>query len=688
MTELSSKKKKMKKILLLTVCIFSLQLVVGQDIIEQIISPNNGASNDNFGGTVDIDGDIMVVGAAKKNAGGLPDAGEVYVYRKANGIWTLEANLIASDAGISNQFGKSVSVYNDKIAVGSPNDGEAAFNAGAVYIFAFDNGSWVEEEKIMANDAEPSDNFGFSVSLDMDRVLVGCPNNNGGSPNIGSAYIFDFDGTNWNQTQQLVSPFGEFGGESLGWSSALQGDVAVLGAPLDDDAGTDAGTGFIYRYNGTTWNFEQKLVASDGGNSHSFSFSVDIDGTTIIVGAFGGGNASGGAAYLYEFDGTNWNEDYVFYGENPSNDDWLGYDVALSGGTFLASAINDDGKASNGGATHVYRWDNVNTEWILELTIYPSDGDAGDDFGTSVALDQFDVVIGAPLRDLSGANSGLTYFYDLCDYTPRQEVCIATVDSASVGHYILFEKPRSTMIDSFFLWKLDENAQLIKLDSISYFDTEEFYQIPDDVDFDTISYFVTTKNICGNESGLGDTSRTMTLFAEYISGGSEVELNWTPHLGYEFDYYRVYRDDSGNGTFTQISATLGSVTTFVDENPPSNNTTFYKVDAWDGPNCDLSNGYTHAMSNAYNPLFASTDSYFNPDAISVYPKPAREILSIEYNGRKLDFVVMDLSGKTILKSNTEITQQLNVQLWSEGFYIIQFIENEQTVHQEKIIVSR
>lgn len=659
-----------------------------QEIDEEIIQPNNGASNDNFGVDVAIDGDVMVVGAHKKNAGGLPDAGEVYVYRRTGGVWSLEENLIASDADISDQFGRSVSIKDDVIAVGCPNDGEAAFNAGAVYIFRLDiGGNWVEEEKLMASDAEASDNFGFSLSLDTDRVVVGCPNNNGSSANIGSAYIYDFDGSNWNETQQIVSTFAEFGGEQLGYDVALEGDVVVLGAPLDDDAATDAGTGFVYSFDGTNWTFDQKLVASDGSNSHSFSFSVDIDGTRIIVGAFGAGNGSSGAAYIFEYDGTTWNETDIFYGESPEDDDWLGYDVAINGTTFLASAINDDGKATNGGATHVYRYDTPNTEWILEVTLYPNDGGNADDYGSSVALDQLDILIGSPSRDLSGANSGLAYYYNLCTYTPKQEVCIASVDSVSVGHYILFEKPRSTMIDSFFLWTLNDSFELEKLDSISYFDTEEFYNIPDDVDFDSTTYFITTKNICGNQSMPGDTSRTMILFAEYISGGDEVKLNWTSHLGYEYDYYRVFRDDVGGGNFVQISATLGSVTTFVDENPPNNNTTFYRVDAWDGPSCNLSNGYTHAMSNAYNPLFASIDAPLN-HKINIYPNPAHDFLKVEFDGGEIGFEITDVSGKTIKQGSFNSSTQIDVQSWSKGMYLIKMISQGAVVYQERFVVSR
>lgn len=678
----------MKNFILFLSCIFLLQTAYSQEIDEVIIQPNNGASNDNFGTDVDIDGDLMVVGAHKKNAGGLPDAGEVYVYRRVSGQWTLEQNLIADDAAISDQFGTSVSIFGDKIAVGSPNNSEAAFNGGAVYIYKFDNGTWVEEEKILAGDANDSDNFGFSVSLDNDRVLIGCPNNNGGSPNIGGAYVYDFDGNNWIFTQKLVSTFSEFGGESLGYDVALEGDVAVLGSPLDDDAGTDSGTGFIYRFNGTNWIFEQKLVASDGGNSHSFSFSVDIDGIKVIVGAYGSGNSSSGACYIFEYDGTNWIEEHLFYGASPSSDDWLGYDVAINGETFLASAINDDGKASNGGATHVYRWDVVESEWILELTLYPTDGGNGDDYGSSVAIDQFDIVVGSPFRDLSGSNSGLAYYYDLCTYTPKQEICIATVDSSSVGHYILFEKDRATMIDSFYLWRLDDNFQLSKIDSSSYFDDEEFYYIPDDIDFDSVTYFITTRNICGNLSEMGDTTRTFTVFAEYINNGAEVELNWTHYLGYDFDYYRIFRDDDGTGNFVQIGAMLGQVTTFTDNNPPSNNTTFYRIDAWDGPECDLSRGYEYAMTNAYNPLYASTHEYFNGDKIKIYPKPANELVNITYEGGKIDFQITDLSGKVLNNGQLNNKTQVNVQEWSTGMYIVKFIKSGTVIHHEKIIVNR
>ncbi|MBL6998064.1 MAG: hypothetical protein ISR75_06480, partial [Phycisphaerales bacterium] len=117
----------------------------------------------------------------------------------------------------------------------------------------------------------------------------------------GSAYVYRFDGSSWIETKLLASDgayLDEFGG-----SVAVDGDTVVVGARLDDDNGSSSGSAYVYRFDGSMW-VETKLLASDGASDDRFGYSVSVDGDTVVVGArYDDDNgSSSGSAYVYRLD--------------------------------------------------------------------------------------------------------------------------------------------------------------------------------------------------------------------------------------------------------------------------------------------------------------------------------------------------------------------------------------------------
>jgi hypothetical protein len=169
---------------------------------------------------------------------------------------------MASDAANLAKFGEAVSIYGDTAAVGAYN---VDLGAGAVYIFEYDGTVWQESVKLVASDAASQDNFGYSIALDNDTLLVGARANEDFGSYTGAAYIFERSNGLWTETNKLLasdaSPNSRFG-----WDVDLAGDLAIVGAPKNNSVGA----GYIFRNGISGWEEEAKLVPASGSPGDNF----------------------------------------------------------------------------------------------------------------------------------------------------------------------------------------------------------------------------------------------------------------------------------------------------------------------------------------------------------------------------------------------------------------------------------
>lgn len=173
---------------------------------------------------------------------------------------------------------------------------------------------------LIPDDDQQSD-YGSSVAASGDTALVG-----GSSHGVS---VFGFDGAAWPLDQSLPNPGDCSLGCGFGRSLAMDGDVALIGAPADNIFGPSSGSAYIFRHDGTTWAFEQKLVPSQGAKGDKFGWSVAIDGEVAVVGAV---NAE--AAFIFRYDGSTWAEEQKFESTPPGYEDDFGMAVATTGGTI------------------------------------------------------------------------------------------------------------------------------------------------------------------------------------------------------------------------------------------------------------------------------------------------------------------------------------------------------------------
>ena len=320
---------------------------------EQKLVASDAAAKDKFGFSVSVSGDTAVVGALRDDCGKASDCGSAYVFRFNGTSWVEEQKLTAAEAAANDHFGRSVSVSGETVVIG-------AQNVGAAYVFRFNGVEWVDEQKLTASDAGERDGFGWSVSVSGDSAVVGAWRDNCATgSNCGSAYLYRFNGIEWVEQQKLTASDAE-AGDRFGWSVAISGETAIVGAFFDDcAAGSNCGSAYVYRFNGIDWVGEQKLTASDTASGDLFGFSVSVSGEMVVVGSYYDDCAAGddcGSAYVFRLRGTSWVEERKLTASDAARADVFGWSVSVSGGTAVVGALNDDCAVGfSCGSAHVFR---------------------------------------------------------------------------------------------------------------------------------------------------------------------------------------------------------------------------------------------------------------------------------------------------------------------------------------------
>ena len=375
-----------------------------------------------------------------------------------------QAYLKASNTGgapneisVGDEFGYSVAISGDTIAVAaSLEDSDAtgvngdqtndnAEYAGAVYVFVRSGTNWIQQAYLKASNTGAGDAFGESLALDGDTLIVGASYEdssttgvNGNQSNndfgaAGAAYVFVRTGTNWTQ-QAYLKASNSGAQDHFGWSVALSGDTAVVGAYLEasgatgvngdqnDNGANGAGAAYVFVRDGTNWTQQAYLKASNTGNADRFGRSVGVSGNVVVVGAPNedsnaigvNGNqsnnsaANAGAAYIFVRNGTNWAQQVYLKASDVHANDQFGYSVAVLGETVAVGARFAPADGDGGGAVYVFGRDGTN--WAEQAYLKASNPGQVDVFGSSLSMSGEAMVVGAYEEDsdATGVNGDQT----------------------------------------------------------------------------------------------------------------------------------------------------------------------------------------------------------------------------------------------------------------------------------------
>ena len=325
----------------------------------------------------------------------------------ARADWVEAAELLAPDAALSDWLGNSVSISGDTALVGAFGDDVVGSESGSAYVFVRAGTTWVPEAKLIPGDAGSGDRFGYSVALSGDVAVIGAYREDDLGTDSGAAYVFRRSGTTWTQEAKLKAADAAVG-DNFGWRVAVDGDTAVIGSALDDAPGFNSGSAYVFARVGGAWSQQAKPLPGSLPSALGYGWAVAVEGDTVVIGAYSetnGGFSGSGGAYVWTRTGTTWSLEDTLAAGDPSTFAYFGVSVALSGDTALIGAFNDAGLGA------AYAFTRSGGVWTEQEKLVPAGLLPGDQFGVDVALDGDTALIGADFDDTSGSSSGAAYVY-------------------------------------------------------------------------------------------------------------------------------------------------------------------------------------------------------------------------------------------------------------------------------------
>jgi hypothetical protein len=395
---------------------------------QAYLKASNSEAGDQFGISLSLSGDTLAVGATgeSSSASGIggnqsdnsaSQSGAVYVFQRTGSAWAQQAYIKASNPGVVDQFGISVSLSGDTLAVGAwAEDSNAtgaggnqldnsATDSGAVYVFQRSGIAWTQQAYLKASNTNAQDNFGVSVSLSGDTLAVGADGESSSTMGIagnqldnsaqfsGAAYVFQRSGTSWAQ-QVYLKASNTDAQDRFGGRVSLSGDTLAVAATFEasaatgvngnqnDNSAAQSGAVYVFQRAGTTWTQQAYLKASNTGAGQWFGYGLALLGDTLAVGSvwesssatgIGGSQTNyndtkSGAVYLFQRTGTTWAQRAYIKATNTDANDQFGVSVSLLSDNTLAVGANQessnatdingnqtDNSAAQSGAVYIFQ---------------------------------------------------------------------------------------------------------------------------------------------------------------------------------------------------------------------------------------------------------------------------------------------------------------------------------------------
>ena len=418
---------------------------LAQDCQQHVQASDHGSlPGAEFGGAVDVHGDLALVGAIDDSQGA-PGAGAVYAYRFLQGAWVETQKILAPVPRPDAHFGWSVALHGEQAAVG------AAGGAGQAFALAFDagTGQWTIVQELLRNDGGFQEAFGASVAIADGVIIAGHIGDDDIAPYAGSAYVFAWEANTgtWNHETELFAPIlppeagpgaGASADDQFGSTVIFDGHRAVISAPFDNGmwggaGGIRRGAAEIFERDAIsgTWIYDEhmrpcELRDDDALGLGSFAGAplLAIDGERCAI-----STRRGGIVFIFE--------------RSPASDTWrktqvirdpmqtigtlessgFGTSLAFIGGALWVGVPSDD----YAGAVLVYRESLASGDFEVTEVLHSDNPQAGDYFGASIALDGIHGLVGTPMRD--AANGGLEVFDARCHFELGMQSCAGTANS-------------------------------------------------------------------------------------------------------------------------------------------------------------------------------------------------------------------------------------------------------------------
>lgn len=399
----------------------------------------------NFGRSVALEGDTMVVGAP------LHEHGMAHVYQRKGAQWVFQMTLRGSHGDSEDQFGRAVALSGDTLVIGAHNEDsgtsspedDSTPDSGAVYVFTRKDAAWVQSAYLKSTSPQPGAGFGRAVAVHGETIVVGARlEREGEIAGAGAAYVFLRDGSKWRQQARLTSP--NPGKDHLfGISVAVENDTLVVGADGEDfldvprhyysQRRPNVGAAYVFTRAAGAWSLQERLTPPAGGGG-CFGYAVALSGDTTLIGAYRENSSAStidgtpdlgaresGAAYVFVRTGAHWSQQAYLKPHNNGPGHRFGYHVSLEKDVALVGAYMENSRALGGNnvpdtgcseAGAAYVFERTGADWTQTAYLKQDITTALDHFGIATALSGRTLVIGACGNDRVPYGSGQVWTFE------------------------------------------------------------------------------------------------------------------------------------------------------------------------------------------------------------------------------------------------------------------------------------
>ena len=713
----------MKYVLVFIVLIVNFNYVKAQVFGEtQKIVASDREELGRFGHSVDISGNFAVVGSYGLGAF---NNGQAYVFEKQGANWVQTQILQNSDNENYDRFGYAVAIGGDYIVIGAygedddVNGNNNLSRAGSAYIFKNNGGTWTQVQKIIASDRTDHDEFGWSVDIDGNTIIVGAHLEDEDESGLnfiyhaGSAYVFELNvGTGvWTETQKIVAssrtadltfPNGGNSGEDVsdlfGHSVAISGNYLVVGSLNHDWDETNTistlngGAVYVFEKNGGVWTEVQKIVNSDVHVSDRFGYSVAIDSNQIAVGTYSqdysitGTNymPNSGAVYVIKRNLAGvWSQQQKLVAAVRNTGDRFGWSVSIDSMFLVVGAKEDNGDKNetnalnDAGSAYVFKLNSGSQNYDQHQKIDASDRQLDDFFGGAVAINNTTIMVGAfqqdwnPLQADSISNAGAVYVFETINcptVNTSQNVNICNGETLTVGNNTYTTS--GTYTDTLLTTLGCDSIITTNLSVVAGFEITQNVNICYGESYSIGNSVYTTP---------GNYADTLQMTTGTCDSIVYTNLNIVPPINTSLDVNDNTIQSNQNNAYYQWVDCNNNYQPFLINTANQQEITINQT----GNYAVIINvsGCIDTSACVYVNFVGLTDNYDVLNNVKVYPNPAQNYLNIQLNQTTpFAIQIIDISGKILYQSNLTSEQTtVNISNYKKGLYFIKITTNKQTL---------
>lgn len=656
------------------------------DTISAQLMHKNGMPGDNFGTSVAVLGNDVVVGAPgvdiPANA-----SGQIYIFEDAvstTGKLTESATLSNADFSQPAGLGNTLAVEGNTVVAGAP-------NYSAVNFYEKPETGWpkfmVESGQISSSNPEKDGNFGSYVSLAGDRLFVGAPsydNTDAFHPgtNMGIVYLYNKPANGWTGDIKLngvlkSSEVFTNGGEGFGKAIDIDGDYAVVGSTGKPERV------YVYKKQNETWSKIAVLTTSEVGD-FNFGGAVAIEGDVIAVGAYNtfieGTTDKGGAVFIFKKTGDEWTDMTETFKLQPNgleNLDYFGFSLDMEGNVLAVGSYGDDDVNRDAGAVYVF--ENSGSSWSAEsLTLTKKlKQKPHEQLGTSNNLARYSVKIEGGYIFASSTNYDLTASFNegVVLVFGKDGTSWSTADSTEVARLYVNEAERSLALgyamdvdgdyvyagtnkDKVFMFKMPQGGWTGDVTESAVFLPSEGI---------TPSQFGWYLSVSGEFLAISDHTASDTL-----RRSGAVHIYRMPEAGWLAENVEDYRLKSDH----------------IGENDGfGNNVKMNGATLWIGESADSQVAIGTGSVSAFHFRFPTSARAPQMDSdIMVYPNPFNDMLVLEGTQDVSRVVMRNIVGSVVKVVEVNDPQvRISTSELARGVYFVQCFEGDKLVQATKVI---